>query len=69
MITHDWSTEFEDLKMKYEAENTQRKILEKRIEDQMLIASKAELAFTSESKLVQAKDEIIKSLKEHPRTT
>ena len=55
--------------MKCEAENTQRKILEKRIEDQMLIASKAELAFTSESELVQAKDEIINSLKEHPRTT
>ena len=33
MITHDWSTEYEDLDKKYEAENTHRKILEKRIED------------------------------------
>ena len=39
MITHEWSTEFEDLKKKYEAENTQRRFLEKRIEDQIVIAS------------------------------
>ena len=63
MVTHEWSKEFEDLKKKYEAENTHRKILEKRIEDQTVIASKAELAFNSESELVQAKDEIIENLK------
>ena len=62
-IAKSWRNDFENLKKKYKEVNARGHILEKRIEDQAMIISKADLAIQTKCELVNAKDEVINNLK------
>ena len=64
-IAKSWRNDFENLEKKYKEVNARGNILEKRIDDQAMIISKADLDFQTKcvNAKVNAKDEVINNLK------
>ena len=54
-IAKSWRNDFENLKKKYKVVNARGNILEKRIEDQVMIISKADLAFPNKMRASSCK--------------